>query len=262
MIRKRENPLAIKAGILALLVHGVFFLLLIMSFNWRSAQPYKMTEVELWDSLPTPVVVQPPPPEPKPAPVPKPVVAPTPEPTKPEPKAEIVVKPKKPEPKPKPVPEKKKEETPKPDPALKAKEEEKKREEALKKLQQDLLNDDLAQDAQQAEAQRLKNERAAAESRKLVASKGAIDDAMSKIMQKIYSRMNRQACGSAVPVYKIFLLPTGELSDKPKLLNSSGIQACDDAASRAILQAQPLPMPDNMELFQTIRDITITFKPE
>ena len=132
----------------------------------------------------------------------------------------------------------------------------------FKKLQQDLLNDDLAQDAQQAETQRLKNERAAAEARKLAASKGAIDDAMSKIMQKIYSRMNRQACGSAVPVYKISLLPTGELSDKPKLLNSSGIQACDDAASRAILQAQPLPMPDNIELFQTIRDITLTFKPE
>ena len=264
MIRRHENPQAIKAGLLALLVHALFFMLLVMSFNWRSVEPLQLDDVELWDSLPTPVAVAPPPPAPpEPKSAPKIEPEPKPEPPPPEPKAEIVVK-KKPEPKPPKKPEPKKVEKPKPDPMLKAREEEKKKADDLKKLQQEMLNDDPTAVDLKQEAQQLAAERKAEDARKqaAAASKGVIDDARAKIMRKIYSRMNRQPCGNAVPVYEFSLLPTGDVSGKPRLVTSSGIAACDDAASRAILQAQPLPLPENPELFSNFRDLKVTFKPE
>lgn len=254
MIRKHENSLALKAGILALVVHLMFFLVLVMSFDWKSELPLQVTEVELWDSLPTPAPQPLPPPEP-PKPEPKVEPEPTPPPPPPEPKAEIVVKEKKPEPK----PEKKKEEPPKPDPAIKKKAEEKKRQEELRKLQQELLKDDLAQDALDEEARRLE---AARNARASAASSGVVDEYRAKIKNKIYSWMNRQSCGSAVPEYSISVMPTGQVSGTPKLVKSSGIPACDDAALRAIMQAQPLPLPPDPELFAKFRDLTIPFKPE
>lgn len=260
MIRTHENPLALRAGLLALLVHALFFMLLVLSFNWRSVPPLQLDDVELWDSLPAPAAVTPPPPLPEPKPEPKVEPEPKPEPPPPEPKAEIEVKPKKPEPKPEPKkpepkkPEPKKEEKPKPVPPKKDPDEE------LRKLQQALLSDDSAQSDLEREAQQLAAERKAAELR--AASKGVIDDARARIMRKIYSRMNRQPCGNAVPIYKIALLPTGELAGKPQLLTSSGIAACDDAASRAILQAQPLPLPPDPELFSNFRDLKVTFTPQ
>lgn len=262
MIRTHENPLAIRAGLLALLVHALFFMLLVMSFNWRSVEPLQLDDVELWDSLPTPIEIAPPP-APKPEPKPEPKIAPEPETPPPEPKAEIVVK-KKPELKPPKKPEPKKEEKPKPDPALKAKEEEKKKADELKKLQQEMLNDDPTEADLKQEAQQLAAERKAEDARKqaAAASNGGIVDAKAKIMRKIYSRMNRQPCGNAVPVFEFSLLPTGEVLGKPRLVTSSGIAACDDAASRAILQAQPLPLPENPELFSNFRDLKVTFKPE
>jgi colicin import membrane protein len=258
MIRKHENSLAFKAGVLALVVHLMFFLILVVSFDWKSEAPLQVTEVELWDSLPTPKVT-PPPPAPEPPKV-EPKVEPTPEPPPPppEPKAEIVVK-EKPKPEPKPKPEKKKEEPPKPDPAIKKKAEEKKRQEELRKLQEEMLKDDLAQDALNEEAQRLE---AARNARASAASSGVVDEYRARIKNKIYSWMNRQSCGNAVPEYSISVMPTGQVAGMPKLVKSSGIPACDDAALRAIMQAQPLPLPPDPELFANFRDLRIPFKPE
>ena len=52
MIRKHENPVAIKAGVLSVLVHGALLLMLVLSVNFKSSPPVSYTEVELWDSLP------------------------------------------------------------------------------------------------------------------------------------------------------------------------------------------------------------------
>ena len=95
MIRKHENPLAFKAGLLSILVHAVFLAILIFSFNWKTVQPANIAQVELWDSLPVVEQKPVPKPEPKPEP-PKPEpVKPEPEPAKhetvPEPKADILV---------------------------------------------------------------------------------------------------------------------------------------------------------------------------
>ena len=264
MIRARENPVMWQAGALSLLVHGLFFVLLVMTFNWKNVQTPQIAQVELWDSLPAPAVpkLEPQPEPPKPEPAPK--VEAKPEPPPPEPKAEIAVEKPKPKPEPKPMPEKKpKEESLKPDPKLKAIEEEKKRQEDLRKIQQAMLNDDLAQNAQEKEAQRLQAERSSEDARKAAAaSSGVVKEYEGKIRSKIFGRMNRQPCGKAVPVFKISLLPTGEVAGTPKLVNSSGIPACDQAAERAILQAQPLPLPPESELFSSFRDLTIPFKPE
>jgi colicin import membrane protein len=253
-----------QAGALSLLVHGLFFVLLVMTFNWKNVQTPQIAQVELWDSLPAPAVPKPEPqPEPpKPEPVPK--VETKPEPPPPESKAEITVEKPKPKPEAKPKPEKKpKEELPKPDPKLKEQQEEKKRQEEFRKLQQAMLNDDLAQDAQVKETQRLQAERSSDDARRAAAaSSGVVKEYEGKIRNKIYGRMNRQPCGKAVPVFKISLLPTGEVAGTPKLVNSSGIAACDQAAERAILQAQPLPLPPEAELFSSFRDLTIPFKPE
>lgn len=276
MIRKHENSLAYKAGFLAVLVHALFFLVLVFNFNWKSQPPLQVTEVALWDSLPPKSNPPPPPPEPpKPEPQkPEPKVEPKPEPTPPkeEPKADIAVKKK--EPKPEPKVEKK--EPPKPDPAelkkkedeLKKKEaeqkkkaEEKKQQDLLRKLQQEALKDDP--DMHDQEMQQIEAARKADQARQAAAaSKGAVDEYAAKIKSKIYSKMNRQACGNSVPEYNISLLVTGQVAGTPRLAKSSGIPACDDAALRAIMQAQPLPMPTDPELSANFRDLRIPFKPE
>lgn len=274
MVREHENPQAVKAAFLALLVHAVFFLVLVLSFDWKSEMPLQVSDVQLWDSLPPPKTQPLPPPEPEP---PKPEVKPEPKPEpppppEPEPKAEIAVK--KPEPKPEPKPEKK--EPPKPDPAelkkkeealkkkeeaLKKKAEEKRQQEILRKLQQ--MDDPLAEKALNDELKQLDAARNAEQAQQ-AASAGEVDKYKALIRDRIYRNMNRQPCGNAVPEYRISLLPTGQVLGQPELVKPSGIPACDRAALHAIMAAasQPFQMPTNPELFASFRDLRIPFKPE
>lgn len=265
MVRAHENSQAVKAAFLAFLVHAVFFVVLVMSFNWKSELPVQVSDVQLWEALPVPAAKPLPPPEPpKPEPEVKPEPKPEPPPPpEPEPKAEIAVK----KPKPEPKPEKK--EPPKPDPAelkkkeeaLKKKAEEKRQQEILRKLQQ--MDDELAEKALSEDMQHLEAARNAQQAqRAAAASSGVVKEYEAKIRQKIYSKMMRQPCGSAVPEYSISLMPDGRLLRDPKLVKSSNISACDDAAFRAIKDAQPLPLPSDPELFANFRDLRIPFKPE
>jgi colicin import membrane protein len=251
MVREHENSQAVKAAFLALLVHAGFFLVLLLSFNWKSEMPLQVSDVQLWDSLPMPKAQPlPPPPKPEPKPEIKPEPRPEPPPPQPEPKAEIAVK--KPEPPPQPKPEKKNE---KPKVEKKVS---KPNQPTLKDIQNQFMDDPLAQVDQE-----LKAIEAARQSAQVsAASQGEVDDYKGRIRNKIYSWMNRQPCGNAVPEYSISVLPTGQIAGAPKLVKSSGIPACDDAALRAIMQAQPLPLPPNPELFSNFRDLRIPFKPE
>ncbi|HLD09681.1 MAG TPA: cell envelope integrity protein TolA [Methylophilaceae bacterium] len=257
MIRTHENPLALRAGALSVLVHGVLLAILLISFNWKTVQPMNIAEVELWDSLPSPEpVIEPVPEPPKPEPViepePKPVIESKPEPV-PEPKAEIQIK-KEPikEPPPKKV------EKPKPDPAIKAKEAEKKRQEEIKKLQQMLAAEDQQQPrSEKNEAQEASDKAAQA------ASAGEVNKYIARISSKIRSKVNKQLCGTGNPEleFAIALMPTGEVNGNPKLLKGSGIEACDEAVERAILQAQPLPVPSEPDLFSQFRTLKLKFRP-
>lgn len=263
-IRSRETPVMWQAGALSLLVHAVFFGLLVMTFTLKSVQPMQVAEVELWDSVPAPRAQQElPKPQPVVEPKPEPQPEPKPEPP-PEPKAEIQVKPKPPvkvkqEPEKKPREEKPKEVKPKVDPKEQARKDEAKRLEALK---QAMLEEDDPSQAQDHEARQIaaaKNAQAQA----AAASSGALDSATAKIVAKIRRHVNSQVCGTGKPVleFEVSLMPTGEVVGAPRLKSGSGIPACDQAVERAILQAQPLPVPKEPELFAHFRDLKLKFRP-
>lgn len=260
MIRQRENSVMWQAGALSLLVHGLFFVVLVMTFSLKSIQPMQVAEVELWDSVPAPRALPPPEP-PRPEPKIERVPEPEPPPPPPEPKAEIQVKPKppakpKPEPKPEPKP---REEKPKPDPKVQARKEEAKRLEELKRamLEDADPSQDLDREAKQV-AVAANNAKASA-----MASSGALDSATAKVVAKIKRYVNPQLCGSGKPVleFEVSLMPTGEVIGAPRLKSGSGIPACDQAVERAILQAQPLPVPKEPELFAHFRDLKLKFRP-
>ncbi|HSH97261.1 MAG: TonB C-terminal domain-containing protein [Methylophilaceae bacterium] len=257
MIRSRENPVAIQAGALSVLVHAVLLSILVLSFNWRTVRPASVAEVELWDNLPQQKAVEKPvekpvekvvPPEP-----PKPVEQP-----KPEPKPEPVVEPK-PDIQMKKVPVKEipkvekpivKPEPPKPD-------QKKIKEDQLKKLQQELLNED----AKQAHSEVPKKEGPVSPTPNPV-NQGEIDKYSNSVIAKILPYINKQLCGSGKPVvtFEITLLPTGEVLGNPRLIKGSNIALCDESIDRAIRQANPLPKPP-AELLSVSRDLNLVFKP-
>ena len=233
--------MALRAGILSVLVHGVLLAVLLISFNWHAVQPASIAEVELWDSLPAPQpVIKPVMPEPAPEPPkPDPVLKPEPKPEPaPEPKAEIQIKEDKPK-------AEKLKELPKPDPALKAKEKEKQRQEEIRKLQEMVAADEQpAQDVQHKPAAVSANE---------------TSKYIGLVSAKIRPYVNKQLCGTGKPelIYEIVILPTGEIIGEPKLNKPSGINACDDAVYRAIKQSNPLPKPPlGMD-----RDLKLKFRP-
>ncbi len=147
MIRKHEADVSWKAGILAFAVHGVLFIAMVLSINWKAAHPpMNITEVELWDQLPNkampkPVQVKEPP---KPIEPPKPVEQPKP------------VEPPKPEPKPEPEPPKvdiELEQKKKAAEQKKIAEEKKKANEKLKAIQNQMREDELRQEKLEAKKQ-------------------------------------------------------------------------------------------------------------
>lgn len=290
MIRAHEKLIAWRAGILSVLVHCILLAILLISFNWKAVQPASIAQVELWDSLPAETAVAKPitpKPEPKPEPQPEPKPLPPPE-TKPEPKPA-------PEPEPKadiqvkkePVKEAKPAEKPKPDPAIKARQEEQKRKEAQKLKEEQKLKE--AQKREQEEKRKQDQQRKLAELQKMIAeenkeqqqerqaaaeaaaqsaaasaaSASEVSKYIGLISNKIRRNVNKQLCGSGKPelTFGIALMPTGEVIGTPKIIKSSGIPACDQAVERAILQAQPLPLPTQPELFSQFRNLNLVFSP-
>lgn len=261
MLRQRENPESVKAGVFSVLVHVMLLGALLISFNWKTTHPISIAQVELWDSVPAPQQkpVLPPEPDlpppvekamPKPEPVPEPVA-------KPEPQVEIAIEKK-------PL----KKELPKPvnktNDALAKLQEEARQDalknkntakpdvsEALKKLQQESLTEDRTPGEQNTAAA------------KSSAAAGVVDEFKAKIQAKIRSHVNKTLCGDGSPELKfeIGLIPTGELSGAPKLVKSSGNTACDDAVERAIRMSEPLPLPQDANLFSQFRNLKLTFRP-
>jgi colicin import membrane protein len=266
MIRKHEATVSWKAGALAAMVHLCLLAAMLISISWKEARPVlNVTEVELWDKLPAPKVVEEPKPQPKSAikeeskPAPKPVVEEKPKPV--EPKVDIELEKKKKELEQKEQAQKQKEldEQRKKEALDKIKQDtraelerenkadDKKRKDALKKLQQEALSDEKAQDNKQASA----------------ANTAEKDAFVAKITAKIKSNVNKTLCGDGNPELKfqIGLLPTGQLSGNPKITKSSGNSACDDAVERAIMASEPLPLPSDPSLFSQFRNLNLIFHP-
>ncbi|MGQ0443342.1 MAG: energy transducer TonB [Methylophilaceae bacterium] len=262
MLRKHENSVSWKAGLLSATVHAALLAALLISFNWKAAHTVlNVTEVELWDNVPIqanskpleivepkpePLIKEPPAPEP-----PKPVVEEKPQPEAPKVDIELENK--------KLLEEKKREEKRKKEATLEkikqaAREEDleekhatQKNDDALKKLQQEALNENNATENQQASA----------------ANASLTNEFKAKIQAKIRGNVNKTLCGDGNPELKfeIGLLPTGELTGSPKITKSSGNSACDEAVERAIIASEPLPLPSDPGLFSSFRKLNLTFRP-
>ena len=266
-----ENNDNLQANLFTLVIHLALFIFMIFSVNWQPKTPY-YAEVELWDAIPTQIK-------------PKPLIKKTiPRVEKPQPSeskkiaeakrdADIQLKKKKAA----ELEKKKAAELEKLD-QLKKKALE---EEKLTELQKRLLEDErveevqkklLEQDDLERIQEELRNKDLAKETRiaiegteDLVAgsNSGELEKYKALIQQKIYQNVNKQLCGLD-PVeltFEIVLMPTGDLIGNAKMIKSSKIESCDQAVERAILQAQPLPMPQDNRLFSQLKKLKLKFQP-
>lgn len=266
------------SGAMALATHAVFFILLVFSVTWQKRQPEAMV-VDLWNNLP-PVAapkaepapeVKPEPPAPKPEPPPR--VEPKAEP-KPAPRAEA-----------KPVPKVEPKPTIKPDIALQDKKEKERKaaEQALaekKKREQELAEKKKreqehaqvaaakAQQAKEAEARQQAAREQEDALKKLAAQQAAaqskvVDEYKRRIAEKIKRFIIEppDLQGNPEVEMDVVLLPGGEVLGV-KTRRASAMSAWDNAVERAIMKAQPLPLPPDPAMFKDFRELNLKFRPK
>ena len=256
------EPHRLPAGVLALVVHSVFFALLYFGFSWNRpiATPAAMS-VELWASLPEEIIA--PPVELKVEEVtPPPVQEKIAEPLEPQIAAPEIIMPEKKKPvipqaveKVQPKPE-----VPKPvEPDM----------EALRLANEQAAREHAAQEAAQQAAEQAAREQAAHEQAErnrlgeIAMAKGRlVDEYKAKIMAKIRSHvvMPPGVENDARAEFSVTLLPGGAVL-KAELKKSSGNAAYDNAVERAILKSDPLPLPPDAQLFRDFRELDMVFKP-
>ncbi len=259
-MHSREQALA---GALAFAMHGLLLVLLVFGVSWQQQRIDTAAVVDLWRDLP---VI----PQPQAEVPPPPVVAPTP----PSPAPKITAPPP-----PKPVL------APKPDIALKEKKE-KERQEKERKLQEQQVAAVKASAAEAAKKKRAEAEalqqkqaaeaelgRVAAEQQKardaLVAQQAA---AQAKIVDEYKRRISEKVKRfiveppnlnlSAQVEFEIVVLPGGEVLGAKLKRSANSTPAYDSAVERAILRAQPLPLPPDPALMRQFRDLHLVFRPE
>ena len=267
---RRERALS---GGLAVAMHVLFFALLVVGVSWQKTIEPQAMVVDLWASLPA---VKPAPAEPEPVAKPEP-------PPPPPPKVEV-----KPEPKPEPRPVAKPEAKPVPkaDIALKEKQEKEKREkqerlekeakakedklraEKARREQEDLQRKMLAAEQQKADAAARAAKEQADAQRRAEAQAAA---AQAKLVNEYTERIRAKVRGFVVlppglqgnpeAEFDVVLIPGGEVLSA-KLRKSSGNAAYDAAVERAILRAQPLPLPPDPSLFGQFRELRLAFRPQ
>ena len=234
-----------KAGALALLIHGVFFLLLVFGMSWQTEPPAPVM-VDLWQTLPTP-----PRPEPKfkprPTPKPEPVVK---APTRPE-APDIALEKKKLDAqreaknKQAELDEQKalikttREET---DKLKKQREAQRKLEE--QELQRRMMDEDLARESREIKQLAAR----ATASRRTSQLASIVAKYQEEIKAKVRSntRLPESLRGNPQVKFQVKLLPTGEVLNI-KIVQGSGNPALDDAVERAIYKSSPLPLPEEKD---------------
>ena len=246
-----SDPYKLPAGALALAVHGAFFVLLYFGVSWQAQPPQGMV-VDIWDSLPAPEIapvrVEPPPlaqVEPQ-TPVEPPPLAKV-EPPPPvetvravaPPKADIEIEKKKPQAKPAET------RTPVVPPKAVVPE----------KTDAEQVNIDAWVEQQQAMAEQ---ERVRAEQASAIGK--VVDEHIGKIKAKIKRNivMPPDVPDNAKAEFAVTLLPGGSVLSV-RLVKPSGAAAYDSAVERAILKAQPLPLPLDVSLFSRFRELHLKF---
>ena len=269
-----ENNDNLQANLFTLVIHLALFIFMIFSVNWNVKAPY-YAEIELWDAVPTQTKPKPQIKKTKPK-IKK--TAPSEDLKKAQQKkdADIQLKKKK-------AAELKKKKAAE----LKKKKEINRlqkqllEEEKLEKIQKQLLEEEklekiqkdiLAQEKLERLQEDLRDKELAKDTRiaikgqeDLVAgsNSGELEKYKALIQQKIYQNVNKQLCGLD-PVeltFEITLMPTGDLIGDAKMIKSSKIESCDLAVERAILQAQPLPLPKDNRLFSQLKKLKLKFQP-
>lgn len=250
------------SGAVAAGMHLLFLALLVFGVNWQKHIEPPVNMVDLW-SPPVPVAEVAPAPPPEPAP-------PPPEEVKPAPRLST----------PAPVKAAPKPETVKPDIAFKDKkdkEREKEREKAREKDKRAEEKKQLdarrkeqeAQQAQAAEAQRIANEQAEAQRRvaeqAVAAQLRLIDEYKARIQAQIYKTMQPfdDLPKDTFAEIEITVLPDGNVLATAVKKNSAHARF-NEAVERAVLKAQPLPVPRGKDaaLFaENFRRMTLVFRP-
>ena len=96
------------------------------------------------------------------------------------------------------------------------------------------------------------------------ATRAVIDDYVARISAKVRQRviLPTDLEGNPEAVFQVDLLASGEVVTT-KLLKSSGSSPYDAAVQRAILAAQPLPVPEDPKLFRaTFQNFLLSFRPK
>jgi colicin import membrane protein len=237
------------SGALALVMHLLFFALLVFGVAWQKRDTPPMV-AELWSNLPEPRAPAPPPaPKVEPKPVPKVELKPVPKPVpkvepKPVPKAEITLREKK----------EKERKAKEKELAEKKKREEQARLEALKRQQEKERAEQLARE--QDEALR-KIAQAEAQAREVDKFKRLIAD---KIRQKIVEPPGLK--GNPEVEFDVVVIPGGDVLHVT-LRRTSGQATWDTAVERAIRGAQPLPLPPpESGLMREFRELNLKFRPK
>jgi colicin import membrane protein len=274
----RHEQGRLPALILALVVHAIFFAILVFSVSWQ-VKPSAPLMAEVWDSLPpsrnspapTPVPKPAPDPEVKPPPPVEPPIAKKPPPevekAPPQPtKAEIDLKVKqerevveKRAREEKELADKKKTDDLK-------KEQDKKKEELLKKQREEAAK--MANE--RALDNKIKEEQAASQAREnqarvaqQAAQKAAADGYAQKIAALIRSRANvpDTVVGRPKVQIQLRLLVNGVVFDA-KVIKPSGNPVYDEAIERAINGIQTWPLPDKPELLGSTRTLILNIEHE
>ena len=240
----------VMSGAFALGMHLLFLMLLIFGVTWQKKVEPQVNIVDLWTNLPSQV---------KPVPSPEPEVKPTVQPkVEPAPPVKAAAKP----------------EIAKPDIALKDKAEkerrilEEKQKEAKKREEEAKVAAIKQQQAKEAEAQRLAREQEDAQRRIAEQQAAAQARLRNEYIERIRTRIKRfivlppNLQGNPEAEFNVVVLPGGEVLNA-KLKRSSGNAAYDNAVERAILKAQPLPLPPDPALYRDFfRDLNLAFRPQ
>ncbi|MGH8648180.1 MAG: cell envelope integrity protein TolA, partial [Burkholderiales bacterium] len=232
------------SGALALVMHLMFFALLVFGVAWQKRESPPMV-AELWSSLPAPKAAPAPPlptVEPKPAPRAEPKPVPKAEP-KPAPKPDIALREKK----------EKERKAKEKELAEKKKREEQARLEALKQQQAREAAEQLARE--QDEALR-KIAQASAQARLVDEYKRRIADHIRRFIVEPPGLRNNPEV-----VYDVRVLTGGGVFDV-KLRKTSGQAAWDSAVERAIRRAEPLPLPPDPTLMREFQELNLKFRPK
>ena len=255
------------AAFLAVLMHILFFILLVFGISWQSKHPQAIA-VDLWSDMPpSPQPIEPPKPVPevKEPPPPQPEAKPEPEP-KPETKTEAKPEPVKPDILLKEKAEKERAEKEKVEKEKRKLEQQQKLAEAKRKIEAEQQRQIKEQLAKEDEARQLQKDKEAA-IKALQAEQGAaqdrlIKDYIDKIQAKIrhYVVVPPDIQGNPQAVYKVVLLPGGDVLSAT-LEKSSGVPAYDSSIERAIKKAEPLPLPPDPAQFPKFRELELHFRP-